>query len=416
MPDIHQIYAITNSLVGQALGTKDLEPTDTTFVSIGRNIISNDNNKDAFYKVLFDRIGRTVVAIREIEDDTVVMDREPLIFAAMVQKLSFKMVDAQENPAWRALTADHTDPFKKSNMTFKQTIFQGVSTWEVPGTTPDDQIRTAFLNAAGMMAFMDGIFMNMKNSMQARYNSVAYAVRASAIAAVIHSGNPVCYVNLLSTYNTFAGTSLTFAKALTDLDFLKFSGRLIKLYSKRMEKMSTTFNIAGWERRTPKSMQVFEVLAELSTAYDTYLQSDTWHNELTKLDNYTVVPYWQGSGNDWSLQKTSGIDVVIEYEEDSGTINSNVSVNTSGVVAVIRDIDAIATTIDNRKTTSIWNPHDEYTNYWYKANIGYMRDVSENMVVFTMSENAAEGSTILLNDESLQEMYEDLFESDNLAG
>lgn len=404
MPDIHQIYAITNSLVKQALGTGELEPTDTTFVSIGRQTLSTDGNKDAFYKTLFDRIGRTVIAIREVEDDTVTMDREPFVFGAMLQKLSFKMVQAQENPAWRALSDEHTDPFQKSPMTFKQTIFKGISTWEVPGTTPDSQLSTAFLSAEAMAAFMDGIFLNMKNSMQMRYNTVAYATRASAIAAVVHSANPVCYVNLLTTYNTYAGTTLTAAKALTDLDFLKFSGRLIKLYSKRMEKMSTTFNIAGWERRTPKSKQVIEMLTELSTAYDTYLQSDTFHNELTSLPNFTEVPYWQGSGTNWSFEETSGIDVIIEYEGEDGTIDSNVPVNTSGIVAVIRDIDAIATTIENKKTTSIWNPHDEYTNYWYKANIGYMRDVSENMVVFTMSE-AGEGAALSLSEKDIEDIF-----------
>lgn len=385
MATIHQVNAIANSMTDQILGRTTVTPTDSTFVSVGAEITQSDNLKDAFYKVLYDRIGRTVLALREVEDDVVTMDREPFEYGTMLQKLSFKSVNAQENPAWRALSEEHTDPFKKSVMTIRQTMFHGISTWEVPGTLPDEQLKTAFTNPQAMAAFIDGIFLNMKNSMQLKYNGIAYLVRASAIAAVHNSKNTVVNVDLLSSYNTYTGSSLTQKAALIDPEFLRYSGRLIRLYSERLKKTSTTFNPIGWERRTPKDRQVIEVLADLATAYETYLQSDVWHNELTKMPNFTIVPYWQSSGTAWDFTSTSSIDVVIESTNEGGT-TEDVDVQVNGVVAVIRDIDAIATTIDDRKVRSIFNPHDEYSNYWYKANIGYMRDISENFVVFTMSE------------------------------
>lgn len=395
MATIHQVNAIANSMTDQILGRKTVTPTDSTFVSVGAEITQSDNLKDAFYKVLYDRIGRTVLALREVEDDIVSMDREPFEYGTMLQKLSFKSVDAQENPAWQALSENHTDPFKKSVMTIRQTIFHGISTWEVPGTLPDEQLRTAFTNAQAMAAFIDGIFLNMKNSMQLKYNGIAYLVRASAIAAVYNSNNAVVNVNLLASYNTYTGNSLTQKSALIDPEFLRYSGRLIRLYSERLKKTSTTFNPIGWERRTPKDKQVIEVLADLATAYETYLQSDVWHNELTKMPNFTIVPYWQASGTAWDFTETSSINVTIDSENDGTT--EKIDIQVSGVVAVIRDIDAIATTIDDRKVRSIFNPHDEYSNYWYKANIGYMRDSSENFVVFTMSETSSSTDTLSTN-------------------
>lgn len=397
MADVQQIYAITNSLTEQALGVKDLEPTDATFVSVGKLVLSSDENKESWYKTACQVIGRTVSAVRAVEEDMTELDLEPFVFGAILRKFSFKMPIAQQNPAWNSQTDPHTDPFAKSVSTIKQEFFNGLSTWEVPLTVPDRQLEMAFHDAQSMAAFLDGIYLTSQNAMQTRYNQTGYLVRASQIGAVIHSANPVCYVNLLKNYNATVDTAdkLTVTQALKNMDFLKYASQTINLYSDRMAKMSTTFNIAGWERRTPKNLQICEMLAEFVSSFNTYLQADTFHNELTKLRAFKSVPYWQGSGmgaNAWSFAQTSSIDVIINNRKADGSIEE-IDVQGTGIVCVLRDIDAIATTIDNRRTTSIWNPHDEYNNYWYKANIGWMRDVSENFVVFTIedeTENAAE--------------------------
>ena len=54
----------------------------------------------------------------------------------------------------------------------------------------------------------------------------------------------------------------------------------------------------------------------------------------------------------------------------------------------LNDVEAIGMTIDNRRLrTSPPNGRGEYTNYFSKADIRYYNDMSENGLVFTVTDN-----------------------------
>lgn len=382
-----QIYQIINSMASQSLGMTGLTATDTTFVSIGKTVLSSETNTDAFYKALVDRIGRTVLAIRVYKADMPTLAREPFEYGAILQKISFKMAQAQKNPTWNEVSEAHSDPWAKTEAEFMQVFFDKWSTWEVPGTIPDVQLETAFTSATAMAAFIDGIFQSMYNSLEIAYENVANLARASLIGSVMNitATTSMCKVNLIESYKDETGTTLTVKQALTNVDFLKFASMKMKEMSDYMQKAAVTFNPAAWERFTPKDRQVFEVLSAFASRFDTYLQSDTFHNEITKLPLYESVPYWQGNGQNWSFNNVSSINVKIEVPGTSGATTQK-TVSASGIVAVLRDIDSAGVTIDKRRTKSIYNPHDEYTNYWVKAEIGQFRDVSENCIVFYLAD------------------------------
>ncbi|MDE7089569.1 MAG: hypothetical protein K2O54_05570, partial [Prevotella sp.] len=249
----------------------------------------------------------------------------------------------------------------------------------------DVQLKTAFLSEAAMMAFIDGIFMTMYNTLEVAYENLGHMARASLIGGVLYGARTTCVVNLLAEYNALVTTPLTLMDAMRNLEFLKFASARIKMVSDYMVKMSTTFNTDAWERFTPKDKQVFEVLSYFASMLDTYMQADVYHNELTKLQYYKNVPYWQASGTTWDFSSVSSINIQVEVPAANNTTTLQ-TVNQSGIVAVIRDIDSVGITIDNRRTKSIYNPHDELTNYWEKAELGYFRDNSENCVVFIMEE------------------------------
>lgn len=384
MANPNQIYEIVNSIAEQSLGMKDLQPTDTTFISIGKTVISSAENVDAFFKTLVDRIGRTVLALREYEIDVTEMSREPFEYGAILQKISFKMPQAQQNDTWLPVPTN-SDPFEETDTEFMQMFFDKWSSWEVPGTVPDVQLETAFTNAQAMMAFIDGILTMMNESMKTAYENLGHLTRASLIADTVTSSIASCSINLLVEYNTETNSTLTVDSALRNPDFLKWSAKKIGDVSDYLTARSTTFNKARWERHTQKEYQVFEVLSTFATAMDVYLQSDTFHNELVKLPMYKKVKYWQGSGTSWKFKDVSAIKVSYETKDATGNISTK-SANLTGIVAVLRDIDAIGITIDKRRTKSIYNPRREVTNYWLKAEMGHFRDMSENCVVFYMAE------------------------------
>lgn len=387
-----QIYEIINSITQQSLGITDVITTDATFVSVGKQVLSSDTNIDAFYKTLIDRIGRTVMAIREYKADIAEMVREPFVYGAILQKISFKMPQAQENETWDALAdTPAPNPFEKMNTTIMQVFFDQWSTWEVGATIPDVQLETAFTNAIQMAAFIDGIFMAMYNSMELAIENGANLARATLIANTINSNttsgettptSTAQLIHLVTEYNNETSSTLTPQEAKTNVGALKYASMRMKLISDQLTKFSTTFNTASWQRHTPKDRQVFELLSTFESLFETYLQADTFHNDVTKLSYYKSIPYWQGSGQAWDFDTVSSIDVTIPIKSSTGTVTSSKDIKESGIIAVIRDIDSCGITIDKRRTKSQYNPKGEYTNYWNKAEIGYFMDGSENCVVF----------------------------------
>lgn len=382
-----QIYTIVNNIAKQALGMTDLQATDSTFISIGKKVISSDTAKDAMYKTLVDRIGRTVLAVRAYTGKNATMNREPFEYGAILQKISFKMPNAQASDTWTPQEKDEADVWEKTQTEFMQVFFDKWSAFEYPATIYDVQLETAFLSAGAMASFIDGIFVAMYTALEIAYENIGNLARASLMASILNNGDVPNKVNLIAGYKDFAGETLTVQQAKRNVDFLKYASMTMALTSDQMEKPSVTFNLAKWTRHTPKDKQVFEIQSNFAKIFDSYLQADTFHNEITKLPYYQSVPYWQGSGDDWGYENVSAINVKIEIPPttEGGTVTTK-TVTQSNIVGVLRDIDSCGTTIDKRRTKSIYNPRGEYTNYWLKAELGQYRDTSENCVVFYMED------------------------------
>ena len=373
MPNVKQIYTIVNSLAEQSLGMKGLEATDVSFVSVGNEVLSSDANKDAFYGVLLDRVGKVVFGMRSYNSVNKGIKKDSFEYGAVLQKLYVDIMSATKNTSWNAQSDASSDPFAKSTAEVKQKLFSKISTWEFDCTIPDVQLKTAFISATNMAAFIECIFTAMNNSLELSFENTANICRASFIARKKVKNNAVTYVNLLQNYNTLTNKTLTVATCLTDIDFLTYASEQITLCVNRMGTYSKLFNDEGYARHTPVDMLNVDILANFETAMNMYLRSNTFHEELLKLPNHVVIPYWQGSGQAYTFDEVSKISVQLDGVE---------STEVTGVVACLYDKDAIGVTIDNRRTRSIYNPKDEYTNYFGKADMGFYNDMSENGVVF----------------------------------
>ena len=239
-------------------------------------------------------------------------------------------------------------------------------------------LRTAFTSATEMAVLIDAIFTAMENTMEIALENNKNLTRANFIASKLHSNKPCGAINLLHLYNTLTSQTLTVDACMRDLGFLKWSTQQINLWAKRLSKMSTLFNDEGYKRFTPQSDLIVNVLQDYDSAINSYLQSDTYHNEMTKIaSSYSTVPYWQGSGLNYTFADTSKIDVKIDSET---------TVTESGIIAVLYDRDAMGVTITERRGTTQRNNKDEYTDYFNKATYGYFNDLSENGIVFYVKE------------------------------
>ena len=249
---------------------------------------------------------------------------------------------------------------------------------------PDVQLKTAFTNETAMGAFISGIYMNMDNFMELAEENLNDVAVDTYMAGALIKGKNSQKRNLLKEYNTANSTTLTVEQALKSADFLKFAGREIKTVIGNMKRMSTIYNAESIPRHTPEDKLVVEVLGQFASAMTTYLESDTYHNELVKLPNYEEVTYWQASGEAYAFDDVSKIN--IQNINLATTSNATGAIEQKGIVAFVHDYDACASVIKNHRRNSIYNPRAERMNVFDKADQGYAVDLSENGVVFFLAE------------------------------
>ena len=383
---VNQVYEILNTISSEMLGDSVVVQEDlSNIVDVGRAFENLENGLDNYVRRLQDHIGKMVFV------DRVYGGRAPRLlmdgweYGSILEKVRTKLPEAQENESWALQDGASYDPniFTAPEVSVK--FFNKRVTYEIPISITEKQVKSSFSNATQLNAFYSMIQTSIQNSMTVKLDGLVMRTVNNAIAATIHAdypsgsgysaGSGVKAVNLLYEYNygLDAGDQLTVAEAMKDPAFIRFAAYKMGLYSDRLEVMSTLFNIEATEKFTPKDRQHFLLLSEFKRAADVYLQSDTFHDEFTRLPEAEAITYWQGSGTDYAFGATSKINVQ--------TADGN-TVELAGVLGVMFDRDAMGVANLDRRVTTNYNPKAEFWNEWHKFDAGFFNDASENCVVF----------------------------------
>ena len=382
MASVTQLYTVLNAVAAQALGTAAVTVTDTTsMVALGDAVLSSANNKDAFVNVLMDRIGRTVVSMRayEIAENNPLI-RKPFDYGCVLQKIYVDLEDAHPNNEWNIGNVDYVPSFAPVyKPDVRQKLFDKISAWEYDWSVPDNILRTAFISAQDMQAFITAQAQAMDTSLKQSLENAGNLVRATGAAYHIEN-NGATAINLLAEFNGDSASPLLAADALQNENFLKYAALRISNVVKYMRYLSRVWNLEGYARHTDSDYAVLTLLQDFDAAETMNLQSGVFHDELVKLPNYNVVPYWQGGGTSYAFSDTSKIAITIK----DGASTKNVT--QTGVLAIVHDVEALGTTVYEIEQSTERNNKDRYTDYFAHANIGYFFDPSENMAVFYIAD------------------------------
>lgn len=385
MATANQIYTILNAVAKQQYGAAAVTVVDTSsMVSLGNNVLSSDESKDAFMGQLTDRIGKTIFSVRAYEGTDPNVVKHSFDFGVALQKIYVDLPDTEENSSWLVGEEDFTPEFAPViKPTVREKLFVSMNTFEIDVTIPDTLLKTAFLNEVGMATMIDAIFMAVENRLEVAMESMINLTRASFIARKLNAEKECGAINLLKSYNEQFNQTLTAQAALYTPDFLRYASSQISLWTKRMRKMSSLFNDEevssgnGYKRHTPAEDLVLTVLDDFAETTASYLQADTFHKELVALPRYNTVPYWQGSGTSFSFTSASTVNV---------KLSETLTVNQSGVIAVAYDYQALGTMINREYTTTQYNGRAQYTDYYNKIERGMFNDMSENGIVFYIAD------------------------------
>ena len=384
-----QIKDLMNSVTTEILGKGDIVAEDlSNVVDIGKEIFDN-TDVDNYVKSLVNHIGKVIFVNRPYTGNIPSMLMDSWEFGSVLEKIQADIPDATENSTWDLQDGKSYDPnvFYKPKVSAK--FFNSKVTFEVPMSFTERQVKESFSSAAQLNGFVSMIYNAVDKSMTIKIDSLVMRTMNNMIAQTLHAEFPAVAdgdyskvtgtkaVNLLKLYNDKYTKTLTPETAITDPDFIRFASYIMGLYADRLGKLSTLFNVGKKERFTPADMLHVVMLSDFEKAASTYLYSDTWHNENVKLPAAETVPYWQGSGEDYSFAKTSDIHVNI-----SNGSSATVEVVASGILAVMYDRDAMGVCNSDRRVTTQYNAKAEFFNNFYKYDASYFNDLNENFVVF----------------------------------
>lgn len=381
--EVTQVHDLVNAATQEVLGESAVVAEDlSNVVDIGTQI-QDSHNIDNYVRSLVDHIGKVIFVNRPYSGNAASVLMSGWEYGSILEKITIDTLpEATENEAWELQDGTSYDP----NIFYKPSVsaefFNKKVTFEVPMSFTKMQVKESFSNAEQLNGFTSMIYNAIDKSMTVKTDKLIMQTITHMIAETLHSDYPdadystksgVKAVNLLKLYNERFGTELTVKDAITTPEFIRFAAFEMGLYQSRLGKLSTLFNVGKKDRFTAPDMLHVVLLAEFANSAKAYLQSDTYHDEFVALPKAEVVPFWQGSGIDYSFTETSKINLKTA---------SNDSVECGGILGIMFDRDALGVTNFDRRVTSNWNPKGEFFNNWFKMDAGYFNSLNENFCVF----------------------------------
>ena len=386
---VTQLHALVNAVTQEILGETAVVQEDlSNVVDIGKSIIDSDN-VDNYVKKLVNHIGKVVFQNRLYSGGVPSVLMDSWEYGSILEKISADLPEATVNETWALEDKKDYSPdvFYKPSVSAK--FFNSKVTFEIPMSFTELQVKESFSSKEQLNGFISMLTTSVENAMTVKLDALIMRtinnMTAETLVAELNTADEgeavvidttktgVKAVNLLKLYNETVTTPLTAENALIDPDFIRFATYHISMYTDRMSKISTLFNVEGAERFTPKDLQHVVLLSDFAKASETFLASNTQNAEKVALPSHETVPYWQGSGLGYSFDDVSTINVKTASKAD---------VNVKGVLGVIFDRDALGVSNLDRRVTTNYNPRAEFYTNFYKFDAGYYNDLSENFVVF----------------------------------
>ena len=380
-----QIYEFVNEATQEALGAETVVAEDLSNIVALGDAIFNANAMDKYVKALVNRIGKVIFVNRVYGGSAPSVMMDGWEYGSVLQKVSGNLPEARVNETWELVDGQSYDPhiFHQPKGTVVK-FYNDYVTFEIDMSFTEEQLKCSFVSASDMNGFISMLYTNVENSMTVKLdelirrtinNFIAETIFDDYGSAALNSKSGAKAINLLYLYNQTAAEAdqLTTANCMSNPDFIRYAAYIIKLTHGRMRAMSQIFNVGEQPRFTPTDLSHIVLLEDFASGADIFLQSNTFHNELSALPTAETVPYWQGSGTGFGFTDVSKINV---------TSAGGHAVNTSGILGVMFDRWALGVNNVSRKVTSQWTPNAEFFTNFYKYKAGFFNDLNENFVVF----------------------------------
>lgn len=372
---VTQVAGLLNDITKEYIGETAVVDEDlSNLVDIGSQLF-DATSVDNYVRSLLDKVGKMIAVNRSYKAPYPNILREGWEYGAVMQKIRTTIPEAVNNPSWSLSHGSEPNPFEYNPPTVVQKFWTEKSSFEIPMSFAEIQVKSAFNSRNEMMSFISMIENSISTSLTIKRTSVVQRAINRFVAEKIHASSAV--IPLITNYVSDTGDStVTAANAIYKPEFLRYAAMTMSMYRKRLNYVSLLFNVGDIPTFTPDEYLHFIVNDQFAKAIDVYLSSDTYHNELVKLSGYETVPFWQGSGTGYTFTDCTKIEA---------TIAENVTVSQGYIVGIMFDRDAIMVCNENYRTTTAYNARGEYYNNFYKSDFSSYNDLQENGIIFILS-------------------------------
>lgn len=369
-------------------------------VDIGKKLLDS-GDKELLLNTLINHIGRVIFVNRTYNPIIPSIMKDGWSYGSIMEKIDMDLPKTVANPTWYpqdGVRYDQDTYNAPKNVRAK--LFNLAVAYEIEISKTVEQLEQSFSSAQQLNGFLSMIEVKIRNRMAVDYANLTRLTINNFICASVYKDFNTEYdtntkqynfgtksgvkaVNLLGLYKEKIDpdTTLTPETCIKDTEFLKFAAYNFMLYSDRMADMSTLFNIGGKQRFTPKDLQHIVMLSEFEKGANIYLQSTTFHNELTRLPKAETINYWQGTGEDYSFSDTSRVHYMSKVTADGENVEEKETIIT-GVLGVIFDDEALGILNERNKVTTHYNASGDFFQNYYKSFARYFNDYDENFIVF----------------------------------
>ena len=421
---VNQINAVVDSIYGQMVGGTTLTASNPDgFTSMGNKVLSSSSDKESFYNILMDRVGKVLNMAENWTFNKRGFYMNVLEFGNALQILTFEAGSTSADDAWLGVNSwqsttrgTQNDPYSNTvNTSAKQYIHTQRAAYAYKDVLPTIQIKTAWTSNEHMAAFIGGIYQTHKNALNAYAEAIGNMVANRAMhecytkANALSDARPAIFRNLLAEYNVDVlglGGSITASEgtitypsgwvkadnALKDAGFMAYAIEEIQLLVKRFGDVSRVFNIDA--HTTQSQAPAVEILQSFASAAKVAF-ANTYHNDILSLPNYAERSFWQSS-----TDTRGGVNYAYDFVTCS-SMNVQFDVSGSpysalgrGIIGFVYDTRAIMQTVEDYRSYSLFNPDDEVLNTYDKANVAYAINTFLNMAVLQIADPTASGSTV----------------------
>ena len=378
--EVKQIYSLVNSVNKQLWGENAIAVNDLSgLIALGDTVFSSANNRDVFLNTLVDRIGKTIIRNLDLEVEFPSFMRNEMEFGCILQKINVQIADAQENRSWTIGDNDFVpNQFKIDKPVIRQSLFSKFVTWEYDVTVNDILYRSAFTNASEMGAFVEGIMNAQGDALTLALNNLMHVMLCNFVAEKVKANNGI--VNIYALYkDAYPSSTLTAVEALTSptVEFLKFSGMVMRNYLGYIAQPSKLYNTEGLLRATSRDNCHVLMSTDWFSAYETMLQADTFNKSITEMPLFERYTTLQATG-------TTAPNIINNTKIKVKPSSGGAELEITGVVGMYIDRQAIGTMYRDVYTGTDRNNRNRYTNYTTSCTLGMINDTSENAVIFVI--------------------------------